>query len=801
MEQLLKYDVFLSYSSKDQKVAEGVCGYLESKGYRCFVAYRDIPKGEVWASEITNAIDASKMMVVVFSENFNASEQTDREIELAAENKIPILTFRITNSDFTGAKKYYLKNLNWIDAFPNPDSFFRELCANVSKLLNQRNKEELVEERIKPYVDKKEDTSGVAIHIETDVDCKLFVYEEFKKDLYAGKNNIVYLRPGKYKLIFESSIYSDIKKQALYTVEREIAHDYIEVKLKEEVGKRKRLEEAIPEARKRAEEELNEFIKKGDEYFSSDNYEKALPYYSQAAERGNAHAQSCLGWMFQYGKGVIQDYIEAARWYKKAAEQGDTDAKKKIEEIERTKTEDARRKMEQEAGECSHDLVDDIETVDDIGIYQQALAHYNAKEYEKALPLFEHIADINADASNYLGCMYFNGNGISQDYKKAYCYFFKASKQGSISAPYNLGILFEYGYGVEKSRQKAFEWYQQAKSLGSKHAEKKLMYIGKLKEVIGEKYISKNGKEKYRSSFVDKSGKVVISCKYGSGLQFSEGLASIIDENGLFGYMDLDGKIVIPCQWEFAGDFSEGLAGIKEINGKSGFINKKGQIVIPCIYDEVWEFKNGYAMILYQGKWGLLKKDGTYEITTNEKWYKIRRPFDGLSATQNQRGLWGYTRNGQLVIPCQWEEIATDKKYPSLKRSVGDFHDGLAYVPNKEGKWGFINTKGELVIPYKWSEAWEFSEGRGRVKNKDGKWGFIDKAGNYVIPCQWGFVGAFSEGYAWVINSNTYKFVDKMGNVAFQGKSWCGVENFQDGTAWVCDGGIWRLIDKTGTYL
>ena len=252
MEQLLRYDVFISYSSKDQKVAEGVCGYLETKGYRCFVAYRDIPKGEVWASAIADAIDFSKMMVVVFSENFNASKQTDREIELAAENKIPILTFRITNSDFTGAKKYYLKNLNWIDAFPNPDSFFRELCENVSKLLNQRNQEELVEERIKPYIDKKKDTSGVAIHIETDVDCKLFVYEEFKMNLQAGKDNIVYLPPGNYKLTYESSFYSDIKKQEPFTVKREIVHDFIVVKLKEEIENRIRLEE---EKRKKKEEE------------------------------------------------------------------------------------------------------------------------------------------------------------------------------------------------------------------------------------------------------------------------------------------------------------------------------------------------------------------------------------------------------------------------------------------------------------------------------------------------------------------------------------------------------------------
>ena len=123
MEQT-KYDVFISYSIKDQKVVEGICGFLESRGVKCFVAYRDIPRGKVWASEIVEAIDQSKMMLIAFSEDFNMSAQVDREIELAAENGIPILTFKLSDSKFKGAKKYYLKNLNWIDAFPNPEDFF-----------------------------------------------------------------------------------------------------------------------------------------------------------------------------------------------------------------------------------------------------------------------------------------------------------------------------------------------------------------------------------------------------------------------------------------------------------------------------------------------------------------------------------------------------------------------------------------------------------------------------------------------------------------------------------------------------
>ena len=70
---VMAHDVFISYSTIDQKITEGLSAYLEQNGIRCFVAYRDIPRGVVWAKVITEAIENCKLMVVVFSEHFNRS--------------------------------------------------------------------------------------------------------------------------------------------------------------------------------------------------------------------------------------------------------------------------------------------------------------------------------------------------------------------------------------------------------------------------------------------------------------------------------------------------------------------------------------------------------------------------------------------------------------------------------------------------------------------------------------------------------------------------------------------------------
>lgn len=197
------YDVFISYSSKEQKIAEGICGYLESRKYRCFVAYRDIPKGKIWAAVIPSAIHTSRMMLVVFSDSFNISNQTDRELELAAEDKIPILTFRINDTVFTGAKEYYLKNLNWIDAFPEPEKCFGQLYDSVSKLVPKP------EDPIGDIEIIKEDTSEINnlfhnLKVKVDEDCLFYIDGEERSNLTSGNIEKFSLPHGEYELKFVS---------------------------------------------------------------------------------------------------------------------------------------------------------------------------------------------------------------------------------------------------------------------------------------------------------------------------------------------------------------------------------------------------------------------------------------------------------------------------------------------------------------------------------------------------------------------------------------------------------------------
>ena len=55
----------------------------------------------------------------------------------------------------------------------------------------------------------------------------------------------------------------------------------------------------------------------------------------EAAEAGDPDAELRLASMYYRGEGMEQDYREAAKWYRKAAEQGNAEAQYRLGEIGR----------------------------------------------------------------------------------------------------------------------------------------------------------------------------------------------------------------------------------------------------------------------------------------------------------------------------------------------------------------------------------------------------------------------------------------------------------------------------------
>ena len=63
---------------------------------------------------------------------------------------------------------------------------------------------------------------------------------------------------------------------------------------------------------------------------------EAAKWFRKDAEQGYASSQNSLGAMYSKGEGVPQDFAKAMEWYRKAAEQGNADAKEWLKKIAMT---------------------------------------------------------------------------------------------------------------------------------------------------------------------------------------------------------------------------------------------------------------------------------------------------------------------------------------------------------------------------------------------------------------------------------------------------------------------------------
>ena len=157
-------------------------------------------------------------------------------------------------------------------------------------------------------------------------------------------------------------------------------------------------------------------------------YGEAYDVFVSAAEKGLAPAQSRLGYMYAEGLGVEK----SEHWYRMAANQGDIDAMVSL-------------------GNIYYGIRNDFNT---------AFHYYSDAAYAG-----------DAEAQLSLAYMYLRGEGVEQDYEKAFKWTEKSAEQGLAQAQNELGRAYEQ---MKQDYNKAIEWYKKAAVQGYQDAQKNL---------------------------------------------------------------------------------------------------------------------------------------------------------------------------------------------------------------------------------------------------------------------------------------------------------------------------------------
>ncbi len=257
---------------------------------------------------------------------------------------------------------------------------------------------------------------------------------------------------------------------------------------------------------------------KAKQALNNNNYIQGIPQMKIAAIKGNLKAQIELADMLTYMPTslIIKSIIdfenqkqEAAKWYKKAADQGDKYALFQYALI--LKDEDyigwdlaeslsilnsqaidnylpaqiILYRYYDQVGNTSNAvkwLKQAVLNDDPVALFSMAMRYkfgeFVKKDTNKYLQYLKRSAQLNSpDAQYYLSNLYAFGEDLPKDEKKSLEWALKSAKQGFPAAQYNTAIKYHDGLGTTQDLEKSLYWFQKALASGIEQARQPLSIL------------------------------------------------------------------------------------------------------------------------------------------------------------------------------------------------------------------------------------------------------------------------------------------------------------------------------------
>ncbi len=291
--------------------------------------------------------------------------------------------------------------------------------------------------------------------------------------------------------------------------------------------------------------------------------------------------------------------------------------------------------------------------------------------------------------------------------------------------------------------------------------------------------VKKDGK----NGLVNEVGQIIIEAKYKNIMALKDGYKSeyiIVNDEDKCGLISTSGQILIePLYQEIKYLGSSNLFAAKE-NDKWKLINiEDNSISIDGLYKDIIEAKaDNIVVVNNEGKHGIVdkennekikpeyedlkyafsiyyiaKKDGNYGIINSEN--EVIIPFEYKNMIYSENGGFIqadktdtetvlFDNNLAQKVSGIISEINTEKGYIKAyvnneykyynfkleeKKSSDILTNNTLYLSKKDGKYGYVNKSGEVVVDYIYEDATEQNSNGFAAVKKDGVWGSIDQAG------------------------------------------------------------------------
>lgn len=274
-------------------------------------------------------------------------------------------------------------------------------------------------------------------------------------------------------------------------------------------------------------------------------------------------------------------------------------------------------------------------------------------------------------------------------------------------------------------------------------------------------------------------------------------------KDGKWGLVNSNGAIIIEPKYATI-DFSDygrslDLIKVSDSLGKTGYIDFSGTEIIPLIYDRGTNFVDEVAFVCEEGFYpSILDKDGSKKEV--EGVMMASKFKNGYAVVQKARKYGFINKRGEIVIPPMY-------------LNANGFSNGLAAIqcdqcfPEKGeedssfGKWGYIDINGKIEISPQFDLALDFDEEGVAVVSQNNKAFFINTSGKQMFNKTFQEAYKFSDGISRVRVGDRYGFIDLKGNelIPF---IYSSASDFFDGYSSVqLNDGTWGVINKNGKFI
>ncbi|MGB0430789.1 MAG: WG repeat-containing protein, partial [Bacteroidia bacterium] len=325
-------------------------------------------------------------------------------------------------------------------------------------------------------------------------------------------------------------------------------------------------------------------------------------------------------------------------------------------------------------------------------------------------------------------------------------------------------------------------------------------------------------KPRPRFGIIDSTGKTIVYPEYKGAKNFVNGLLAIKTKSG-WTFIDTNLIPIHDAVFEEVKNFKNQRAAVKKGN-KWGFLSTSGTLVIPCIYQDVHNFSGNKTWAKTRGKWIIIDKNGlqsgnkTYKYPTHfvndhsfaktEKSARFRLVDSDAKFVNNKRyqRVTEFNKYGVAIIQKKGFKalINQNGKYVTKFNytKIDSFYSGWAYASNHNGLVMLHYSGKHIDLNDDYYDFMPFAEGRSLLK-LNGAYGFIDTSGQVVVPFEYSKATEYKNGYAFVKKPG-YKpqCININGQVVFDFNGWVQYP-FQNGLAILKQKGKYIYIDTTGS--